>query len=691
MPVSNDSKKEDNTPPPLPAAPVPMESSIRLDKELEQFRNIMKPPGTFGEGFSWTSLVGAIFIALLMVPGAMYMSLLAGLGVGDAAQWVTVILFIEVARRAHKSLTRPELFVLFYMASAVMAQPFAGLLYTQFFVQSQAAMGIGIAEQIPIWVAPRDPDILAQRNFFNPAWYPALGLVLFSTIMGRLNGTVLSYGLFRLASDIEKLPFPLAPIGAQGITALAEQQTEETKGKQNTDSWRWRVFSIGGVLGLSFGAVYTALPVISAALLNGKPISVLPIPFVDFADKTAPYLPAVATGLSFDLTQLVIGMVLPFFAMLGSFIGMLVTVIGNAFVLHPYGMLPSWESGQNTVQTIFRNQMDFYFSFGIGIAIALAVAGIIQVVIGLRRTAALRRKQREANMSVESLGKPPPGRGDIPAPVILGTYLLTASLYITVSGWLIGWHPGVMIVLCAFAFFYTPFLAYVTARLEGMAGQTIDIPMVREASLIFSQYQGVAVWFMPLPQPFEINRTTFYRQAELTGTKFWSLWKTELILVPIVLVASIFFAQFIWSLAPIPGPQYPFAEMMWELQAANQSIIYSSTLGRYSMFQSAFNWKIMAGGAGFGLLLFGVMSLLHLPIMLIYGLVRGLNQAMPHVVIPQFIGAMLGKFYFERRMGLTWRQYVPVIAAGFSCGVGLITVLGVGFTFLARSVNKLPF
>ena len=689
MPVSNDSKKDDrNTP--EPDAPVPMASTIRLDKELEQFRNIMQPPGTFAEGFSWTSLAGAIFIALLMVPGAMYMGLLAGAGVGEAAQWVTVILFLEVARRAHKTLSRPELFVLFYMASAVMAQPFAGLLYTQFFVQSQAATGIGIADQIPHWVAPRDPDILAQRNFFNPAWYPALGLVLFSTIMGRLNGTVLSYGLFRLASDIEKLPFPMAPIGAQGITALAEQQSEETRGKQHTESWRWRVFSIGGVLGLSFGAVYTALPVISGAIL-GKPVQILPIPFVDWTEKTGSFLPAVATGLTFDLTQLIIGMVLPFFAMLGSFIGMLITVIANAFVLHPAGWLRSWESGQDTIKTIFNNQMDFYFSFGIGIAIALAIAGISQVIIGLRRTAAQRRMQRDARMKVEALGKPPAGRGDIPAPFILGTYFFTASMYILLSGWLIDWHPGVMIVLFVFAFLYTPLLAYVTARLEGMAGQVIDIPMVREASFIFSGYQGVAVWFMPLPQPFDINRTTFYRQAELTGTKFWSIWKTELILVPIVLIASIFFAQFIWSLAPIPGPQYPFAEKMWELQAANQSIIYSSTLGRYSAFQSAFNWKIMAGGAGFGLLLFGLMSLLHLPIMLIYGLVRGLNQAMPHIVIPQFIGALLGKFYFERKLGLKWRQYVPVIAAGFACGVGLITVLGVGFTFLARSVNKLPF
>ena len=78
------------------------------DKELERYRSLMEVPDTFEDGFSWTSLAGAIFIALLMVPGAMYMQLLAGMGVGPAAQWVTVILFIEVARRAHRSSNAPR-------------------------------------------------------------------------------------------------------------------------------------------------------------------------------------------------------------------------------------------------------------------------------------------------------------------------------------------------------------------------------------------------------------------------------------------------------------------------------------------------------------------------------------------------------------------------------------------------------
>jgi len=670
-------------------------STVRTDKELEQFRNMMKVPSTFEDGFSWTSLVGAFFIALLMVPGAMYMQLLAGIGVGPAAQWVTVILFIEVARRAHKRLSRPEIFVLFYMAGAVMVQPFQGLHYRQFFVQSQAAISMGIADTTPHWYAPSDQDVLALRNYLNPAWYPAVGLVVFQTLMGRLNSTILTYGLFRVASDIEKLPFPLAPIGAQGIMALAEQQSEES-GEEVEDAdkrWRWRVFSIGGVLGLSFGALYMALPTISTALLD-EPITIFPIPFVDFTQKTGSFLPAVATGLSFNLAQYMMGMVMPFFAMLGAFIGLVLTMVLTP-VLYHFGVLMRWENGQDTVTTLFVNNMDFFFSFSIGVAIAVALAGIWQVYANIRRRRRQQKKSATEPAQVDVEGSsyaPPPGRGDIPTIGIIGTYVFTSMCYVLLSGYLIGWHTGVMIVLFLFAFAYTPLISYVTARLEGLAGQVVQVPLIREAAFILSGYQGDAkVWFLPVPIADYGRRTVFYKQAELTGTSFISIWKTELLLVPIVLIAGILFAQFIWSLAPIPSPQYPYAERMWELQAANQCIMFSATLGRSSAFEEAFKPVNIGYGVGFGALLFLVMWTLHLPIMLIYGVVRGLNQTLPHVVLPQFIGACVGRFYFQRKMGLKWRQYIPVIMAGFMCGMGLVTVLGVGVNFLAKAVIKIPF
>lgn len=658
--------------------------SAGKDRELEEYRTQMEVPSSFEEGFTWTSLVAALFVALLMVPGAMYMQLMAGMGVGGAAQWVTVILFIEVARRAHRMLPRPEVFVLFYMASAVMADPFGGLLYNQFFAQSRAAVGMGVAQELPRWFAPSDPEVLAQRSFFTRAWLPALGIIVFTVLLGRLNSSVLSYGLFRLASDVEKLPFPMAPVGAQGVMSLVEQQAEEGPRKKTAEgNWRWRVFSIGGMIGLAFGAVYLGVPALSTALL-GQPIVLLPIPFVDWTPTTCDWLPAVATGLTLDLGQLVIGMVLPFFAMLGSFAGWLCTVVANP-VLYKCGVLSSWEAGDDTVRTLFKNNMDFYFSFGIGLSLALAIVGVWQVVRGLRANRHEQCRSRESGAGV------PAGRGDMPAGLIIAVYVFTSLCYILLSGWLIDWHRGVMVVLVFFAYLYTPFISYVTARLEGMAGQVVAIPFVREAAFILSGYSGVNVWFLPVPMADYGQRTVFWRQTELTGTRFSSIWKTELVLVPIVLVSSILFAQFIWSLAPIPGPEYPFAEKMWELNAANQCIVYSSTLGRYSLFEQAFSPLNIGIGTGVGLGLFALLGYLATPVMFFYGLVRGLNQALPHAMIVQFAGALLGRYYFARKFGSRWRQYIPVVAAGFSCGIGLITIFGIGLNFLAKAVIKIPF
>ncbi len=66
-----------------------------------------------------------------------------------------------------------------------------------------------------------------------------MGLILFSTVMGILNGTILSYGLSAWPRR-RKTPLPYGPIYAQGVTALAQQQSEEGRGgKQVTGNCRW--------------------------------------------------------------------------------------------------------------------------------------------------------------------------------------------------------------------------------------------------------------------------------------------------------------------------------------------------------------------------------------------------------------------------------------------------------------------
>src|SRR5438093_13695243 len=98
-----------------------------------------------------------------------------GAYVGPAAQSVTIILFIEVARRSFTTLSRPEIYVLYYMAGASLVSG-SGLLWNQFLVQSESFRQLGLADKIPLWVAPSAPDILAQRTFFHSAWLTPLGL-----------------------------------------------------------------------------------------------------------------------------------------------------------------------------------------------------------------------------------------------------------------------------------------------------------------------------------------------------------------------------------------------------------------------------------------------------------------------------------------------------------------------------------
>lgn len=664
-------------------------SEERIDKELEEFRQVMEVPSTFEDGFSWTSLLGAVFVALLMVPGAIYMGLLAGVeNIGPASQWVTVILFIEVAKRAQRSLKKAEIFVLFFMAGAAMGLPFNGLLWNQFFVRSDAAIATGVAAELPFWFAPSvESESYDLRTFFHIDWLPAIGLVIFGTFFGQLANMVLGYGLFRVANDVEKLPFPMAPIGAQGIMALAEDADEKNI-EQSEGRWRWRVFSIGGALGLAFGAVYLLLPTLTGAL-TGQPITILPIPFSDFTPRTGNYLSAVATGMSWDLGNLIFGMVLPFFAMVGAFVGLLATFILNP-ILYEQGILSSWTPGESTVSTLYLNNVDFYFSFQIGIAIAIAVAGIGQVIRSLR--GAKKKADKQASTLPQTTTSAlPEGRGDIKIWVVLAVYLFVTLTYIGVSGWLIDWHRGVMIVLFFLGFVYTPLISYVTARLEGMVGQVVEVPFIREAALILSGYQGVAVWFLPIPIANYGQMTVFYKQCELTGTRFTSIWKTQVILFPIILLSSIFFMNFIWGLDEVPSAVYPFADEIWKLHAENACIMYSATLGEYSIFEEAFRVSYIAVGAIFGGILFWGLAALGAPVMLTYGVVRGLGQTMPHAVIPQFIGALIGRYYFQRKMGLKWRQYIPVVSAGFACGMGLITTVGVGITFLSKAAIPLPF
>lgn len=650
------------------------------DKELEEYRNLLTVPDKFEEGFDWKTVVGAIFIGFLMMPGSMYLQLVIGTGIGPAARWVTIILFAEVAKRSYTEMKQQEIFLLYYMAGAALASPFQGLLWNQYLIQSDAARMLGLVEYIPAWVAPGpDSASLLERTFFHRDWLIPILLLVGAQIIQRIDQFGLGYALYRITSDVEKLPFPMAPVGVLGTMALAES-TEEKK-----ESWKWRVFSIGGVIGLLFGAVYVLLPIVSGLIFT-ESIRLIPIPWIDLTRHTEGILPAVATGIQLDLGLVFIGMVLPFWAVIGGLIGLIITIVANP-ILYKQGILHRWHQGMGTVDTVFANNFDFYMSFGIGLGLAIALVGIWSVIHSFRKGGP------GINGTFADLFKPPEGRGDFNFWISIGIYVASTLAYVRICVWLVPNFPWIFFL--GYGFLYTPLISYVSARMEGIAGQFVSLPMVREVSFIagarYFGYQGIEIWYAPIPMHNYGEATVRFREIELTGTSIRGIIKAELVVFPVVMIASLLFSQFIWRLAPIPSSSYPYAQELWHLQALNTLLMQTSTLEGNSLFFQALNGIYVLSGIGFGVLAYGILSFFGLPVLMVYGVVRGLGQSTPHGMILEVIGALVGRFFFLKRFGPMWRQYSPVLLAGFSCGMGLTGMFAMGFALILKSLGHLAY
>lgn len=664
---------------------------MREDKEFAEFRNLMTAPEKFEDAFSLRTVLMAVFVGLVMAPASEYMNLMAGQGLHGAAKWVTVILYVEVCRRAFTRLRRPEIFVLFYMCGAALGVAGHGLLWKQFLMQSEEFRRLGITEYVPAWFAPNDPEVLSQRNFFMRPWLFPVALGALMSLINRIDDFGLGYLIYRLTADVERLPFPMAPVGAAGMTALADQSQER-------ESWRFRVFCIGGAAGIAFGFLYLAIPAITSALF-AKPVHILPIPFVDLTSYTEGYLPAMPMMISFNLGMVVSGMVMPFWAMMGSLAGLLFTIIFNPALYHA-GILDGWQSGIGGIKTVQSNVFDFYFSFGIGLSIAVAIIGFMHLYSNFKEKQ--RKLDEEGRPALEwgRLFNPPPGRGDISVWVALGIYVVSTCCYIGIAYYLVNYAAGPLLgskfplwLLIFYGFVYTPFMSYVSARMEGIVGKHVGIPMVKQATFILSGYKGAAIWFAPIPMRDEANQVLEFRTMELTGTKFTFLIKAECLLYPLSIIGGLFFAQFIWSMGPVPSVMFPYANEFWELNAYQQGLVYTATLPGESIspFREAFRLDYLLAGVSMATGLYAILARFNLPVFLVYGVIRGLDQSVPHGVIPTVIGAFIGRYVCRRIWGDLWPKYRVVFAAGFTAGMGLITMFGMGFVLMTKSVIKLPY
>ena len=731
----------------------------KADKELEQYRNLLDTPSKFEDGFGWTTIAGILFCGLIMTPGAIYLGLMTGGNIASAATWVTVILFSEITRRALKTMTKGNLIVLLYAAGIIMGYaamgPAGSLVNRAYLVTSDAARDMGMRDYFPTWWCPKpDSPAITERNLFHHDWLiPAL-IIAFSYVTSVINRYTIGYFFFRLCSDVERLPFPMAPISAQGSLALAEstmkpedleKQEAELDEEGHKPLPKWRIFSLGALIGIAFGFVQVGVPAITGLFLD-QPIFLIPQPYLDTTTMTEAILPATPTGVIIDPGIIITGMVLPFWAIMGSLAAILVTLIVNP-ILHASEILVQWQPGMNTVNATFVNSIDFWMSFGFGTSAAIAVISVFSTVRDVIRRGIEARKQAGTAMSalserdraVGSLWKTPDvGRGDWPIWLCIVGYVISSTAMVWLCNHLI---PGILGFLIFFVCFYNPFISYVNARLTGLTGQAVAIPFVREGCFILSGYNKLDIWLAPVPITDYGGMAQGLRINELTGVKFRSMVFADLVAVPTAFILSFFFWGFIWKANAIPSDIYPAAQLNWELAAKSTTLLYSATFhpesengqdvqdvqdvqavqeaqdaqevpavheeavrddGRASMtesmnrfadteFAKALHPKVIGVAAALTTILFIVFSSFGLPTLFIYGMIRGFG-ALPHGMVLEIIGAFLGRWYFQKKFGKkNFLRSAPAVAAGYATGVGLIGMLTIAMTLIKNAVSSAPF
>jgi len=651
------------------------------DREILEYRDLMSVPDKFEQGISLRTVVGAFFIGFIMMPGAIYLGLLVGGNLGPAAEWVTIILFTEAARRSFQTVSRQEIYLLYYLAGTLTAfwgglalagGPFAALIWNQYFAQSPAAASF--AGQIPDWVVPRaGSEALDHRTFMQAEWIAPIVILMVGNVLARVNGFTGAYALFRITSDIERLPFPMAPVAAQGATALAESSAKE-------EGWRWRVFSIGTMIGLSFGLIYVAVPTLTGVALV-KPINILPIPWIDFTTGTESILPGVPMALATDLSAILVGFVLPFWVVIGGVAGFVITLITNP-ILVKTNVLHQWKPGMGIIDTLTANSLDFWLSFSIGMGFAIAIVG----VVGIVQAHLHRKKALEKGNDWRRL---PATRGDFHMGWTIVLFVLSTIGYIVLCAMLVPDFNVAFFIM--FGFFWTPLISYVTARMVGLSGQFVGFPMVLEATYVLSGYKGVAIWFAPIPYNNYGTSVTRFREFELLGGNFRGLLKAELLSFPILMLCSFIFWEFVWRMAAIPSAQFQYCNEFWPLIARQRALFITGTTESPELFMQAINATYIGAGLGLGLVAYYALQFLGMPTLLIYGLTRGLGQA-PSSVVPELFGACLGRYYFAKRFGLKrWREYAPVLLAGYACGMGLVSMISIAVALISKSISQTPF
>jgi len=624
----------------------------------------------FKGGFSRITVITILYSALVLIPIVIFSSLYSGASIAGAAPYIMIIIITQMSvLLGRKPFTRQEVLVA-YVATSVSATYTGMGVYAIFNTYMRSAPGIKIAPYIPEWAAVQltSPAYL-QRTLLHPDWIPFIIVNMGTTVLWYIANMSLGLMAGQLYYDIEKLPFPMALVGVEGVITLSEREEK-----------RIRYFTLFLIPGAILSALIYALPMVSAAITRRTGITLIPVPWSDLTIFIDAVLPGSVFGISTDPLAFAMGFVIPLEVCVAMLIGAIsVSIAGNS-ILYGFGLLPRVYRGMSIAMNYTYAYLDFWASPMIGLAIAAALTPLLihrDTLLGLLRS------MKGLTASQKSMGYVSPLRLiTLYVACSFGTVLVT--LYLCPG--FIPYAPIAIIMGVAWPFIF------VIAQARGMAvsGVPLNIPYIWEGILGMIPYNGVDIWFAPLytSRMVGIGSPTAewagtYVMAKLTQTKISDIIKAWFIALPITWTMVWMFTSAFWTLAPIPSMFYPFTAQTWPMNAAITDLYMSKT------FTTALNPLLIGGAALIGVVMYIVSSLLKFPNFLM-GFVLGASGYIPGSV-SIFIGALLNRFLLKRFLGEEWNKYKAVAVAGLTCGEGIILGLSALFTVISNSLMTIPY
>jgi len=671
--------------------------------------------GRYSRAITWRSMVALLFGIFVIQPAIIYYTLLSGVPL-PLAPWILIILWAELSRLLGSPLTKQEVYILlsFQGMASIFALWYLNPIYGMYMGSTPASFAFGMAQDVPDWYAP-PPDVASQLMntrwiFLNPIWIKPLFIMTSVAAFWVITDVSMGYICYSLFVREQKLGFPLATAQAEVVVTLAERRKKPM-----------RVLMLSALAGVVVNFAISFLPFLLGPFLSSSwyyigaaQIFWSPLLYLDYTPYLAPMLPGAGLAFTFDLSQYVIGFLLPPAVTLAQLVGAFSLYFVGTHLITRFDLWPS-ESPYSTSwpldQIAYRAQLYFFISVIMGLALAATLVPLARRPRAvIRAFSALARKGEKEPVNSGLSERLPPY-------TLLLTLFFGACLANVALIYFLIPDPSLILSLLLFVVggsFFLSFLssgaAGVTASGFGSAGAAAAgfAPPYQTEFFIYSLgHRGWQVWFTPFVlYNGGAGIAQSFLQADGCGAKKTDFVKAYVIVTVLGLISSFLFISLFWSISPIPSGAYPATIAVWPVSTLDwirtREWIWRGFLFRYDLILYSF----IAGT-----IMYIITDFAKMPYFLIAfvtgagglgvggggGLFAGAaaawlaGRALPNATA-QFVGSLIGAKLIAPKIGVEeFNSLRGNLVLGFTIGIGFIELLRSCLILLGKSMWLLPY